>query len=121
MRVPCFNCFGHGFWSHQICGVCAGSGHLDNELKCHCGRPAIKHAADTVVCSLQACYEKAVAEASGRQRPIAGGFVPLSRVHVDNSFCTCAMIPGIHHEYECRMKAFTEDESLWPLTGQMVN
>ena len=123
MRVNCFACFGHGFQSAQLCGVCNGTGHIDTEMVCECGRPATEYEGDTIVCINEACHSKAIANAhvKANVRRLTTRVDPVDPLEVgDNlqqTYCHCAMIPGIHTEYECRMKAYCED---WPMAGEQM-
>lgn len=59
-------CHGHKFSinprSHRIeaCLTCDGTGSVNTEYRCRCGRPAVRPVADTVVCTRQECTNRAL-------------------------------------------------------------
>jgi len=119
MKVPCFQCFGHGFWSTQKCGVCNGTGHIDTEMVCECGRPAIEYAGDTITCASSVCHDKAIAQIPTNIDPLEVGHKDIAVKFGD--YCRCDLIPGIHASYECRMKQLAHDDCWGPYMGNMVN
>jgi RecJ-like exonuclease len=60
MKVPCFECKGHGFVSNYACFICGGKGKLDTDIVCNCGRPGIRQAGAEIVCASLECYNRAI-------------------------------------------------------------
>lgn len=82
LNKPCPICRGRAFEvnprSHAIggCSTCNGTGRVDIEHRCMCGRPAVIPIADTVVCTRKECSDRAL------------GIVPELKVQSSGS-CLC--------------------------------
>ena len=74
MNVPCPICFGKVYiltsarLADPVCPMCGGTGQIDPDMICDCGRPAVRAVADTFVCGEDACYDAALAPLSDDQK-----------------------------------------------------
>lgn len=66
MNTPCPVCRGIKFWVNprmntiDACTTCDGTGSVNPEYRCGCGRPAVRPIADEVVCTRDECMAKAM-------------------------------------------------------------
>jgi len=76
MIVKCPTCHGFPFaiasgnqhFQDWPCQMCLGSGKVDNEHVCYCGRPAIRQVGDTLICSSDECVDKVLGKTE--QKPV---------------------------------------------------
>lgn len=65
VKKPCPMCKGRPVVTMQTdirdraCELCGGRGYVEPELMCRCGRPAVIPVNGTVVCTRNACIDKA--------------------------------------------------------------